>query len=391
MRVLFYLPIVTPWWFENIVEPMIRRVAAIADVHVLAPDPWRNTGVGPRDIERCIDLPRVNWAITNGPDHRSLRTRPADPAGLIEYVTRLAPDYVFCRTADFDTVKHFPGTVRFLMEVAAAPFHVAACTASITADPFVNGALPVLSPGEWDQLEDLIAPLWSKMRAHWAATIPSRADVFRQLGILEDRPVLLLPLEYEHEENFFLQHRVGPPDTRGLLTELAKRVTPGCTLIVTNHPLNVLHCDGRGLVATVDRLGPRVILAKPRVCGVPATLALAPHVGGMLLGDSKAFSLAACFGVPMLRRSRFASAGWLNAATDLNGFVSAVRAGNARAPMEADARRWFACHLANEAFHPGEPELTGEMILDRAERPVNPERWAAGIRRVRVVKEALFR
>ncbi len=44
MHVLFYLPVVTPWWFDNIVAPLIRAAASDARVSVLVPPLWRGTG-----------------------------------------------------------------------------------------------------------------------------------------------------------------------------------------------------------------------------------------------------------------------------------------------------------------------------------------------------------
>lgn len=383
MKVLFYLPVVTPWWFENIVEPVIRRVADLAEVHVLAPAPWKNTGLGPDELRRCVDMETVSWAIVDSDDHPSLRTTPADPAGLIDYVTQLSPDITFCRSADFETVREFPGIVRFLMEVTIAPFAISDYPVSLTDAPFVNGAMPVLSDEERNRLDTMIDPLWSRMQAHWREAAPPRDVVFRHAGIPGDRPVILLPLEYEHEENFFLQHRVGPPGTRALLTRIAKEVTPHCTLVVTDHPLNIRHVGDRGIPETVARLGRHVVGAGGEICGIPASMALAPYLDGMILGDSKTFGIAAAFGIPIVRRSRFASADWLNSETDLARFVSAVRSGTARAPSRAEARRWFAYHFANEAFDPKAAGLTGQEILDRATRATDPARWDAGIAAVR--------
>lgn len=388
MRVLFYLPVVTPWWFDRIVVPMIRRVAGVAEVHVLAPALWRNTGLDPAALTGLADLADVHWAIADGDDHPSLRTRPADPDGLLAFVREIAPDIVFCRSADFETSRHFPGLVRFLMETAFAPFQVDPSTTTIVDRPFANGAMPMLGSAEHARLDALIAPLWSEMQGPWRRAMPGREAVFSAAGIPSDRPVLLLPLEYEHEENFFLQHRPQPLSNADLLASIAEAVTPHCTLVVSDHPLNVLHVAGDAVRAAVARLGPRVILADSEILGHPATLALAGHVDGMLLGDSKCFSLAAFFGVPMMRQSRFASASWLNAETDLDRFVANVCAGTARAPSQSDARSWFAFHLANEAFLPEDEQLTGEAILDRAQRATNPDRWKAGIGRVDAAKQA---
>ena len=76
MKILFYLPVVTRWWFDNVIEPLIRTLAAECEIHVLAPAPWRGTGIGPRELQRCMDLPEIRWCIMDGPDHPSTRTMP---------------------------------------------------------------------------------------------------------------------------------------------------------------------------------------------------------------------------------------------------------------------------------------------------------------------------
>lgn len=61
MHVLFYLPVVTPWWFDNIVAPIIRAAARDAQVSVLVPPLWRGTGIGPTQLAGCADLATVDW------------------------------------------------------------------------------------------------------------------------------------------------------------------------------------------------------------------------------------------------------------------------------------------------------------------------------------------
>lgn len=390
MRILFYLPVVTPWWFEHIVEPLLRRVASVAEVHVLAPAPWRNTGLGQDELRRCTDLPSVQWAIVDGEDHPTLRTVPADRDGLIAYVRGLAPDLVLCRTADFDTPRAFPGVVRYIMEAVTTPFDLvsAANTVHFTDRPFVNGAMPELAPGDAARLEALFAPAWADMQAYWQAACLDRADVYRTLGLHEGRPTLLLPLEYEHEENFYLQHRPGGASNRDLVAQAAAAVKGRATLLVTDHPLNALHVERDAFLDYVLALDDVVYVEDP-IFDVSPTTALARHVDGVLLHDSKSFALAAAFGRPMLRHSRFASADWLRDRGDLPGFVKAVATGKAARAEDAAARRWFAYHLANEAFYPTDPALTGATVIDRALRPVDPGRWDAAIARINVRNPAL--
>ncbi len=76
MRVLFYLPVVTPWWFDAIVAPLIRAAARDAHVSVMVPPLWRNTGIGPEQLAGCGDLDQVDWHILDGDDHPARRRRP---------------------------------------------------------------------------------------------------------------------------------------------------------------------------------------------------------------------------------------------------------------------------------------------------------------------------
>ncbi len=384
MRILFYLPVVTPWWFEQVIEPLIRHICKVAEVHVLAPAPWCNTGLGPAELERVADLTNVQWAIVDDADHPSLRTVPADRQGLIDYVRELAPDLTLCRSADFETPRHFPGAVRYIMEAVTTPFQPVspANTVHFTTEPFVNGAMAALPEADLARLDALIAPLWADMEAHWHAAAHDRDSVYRNVGIPGDRPVVLLPLEYEHAENFFLQHRPGNLSNQALVEQAAAAAeAAGVTLVITDHPLNALHLDREALYDFILDLGTPILADRP-VYGTGATTALMRHVDGVLLNDSKSFALAAAFGTPMLRQSRFGSAPWLHAETDLPHFLAAVRAGTAVAPEAHTVRRWFAYHNANEAFYPTDPLLTGTTIVDRALNLADPARWQAGIDRL---------
>jgi hypothetical protein len=385
VRILFYLPVVTPWWFQQVIEPLIRRVADVAEVHVLAPAPWCNTGLGAKDLQRAADLANVHWAIVDGADHPSLRTVPNDPQGLIDYVRGLAPDLTLCRSADFETPRHFPGQVRYIMEAVTTPFQPVSPenTVHFTEQPFVNGAMPALSETDAARLDAMIAPFWQDMVAHWKAAALDRESVYRAIGIPDGRPVVVLPLEYEHPENFFLQHRPEGLSSQALVTQAAAAAeAAGVTLVITDHPLNTLHVDRDALYDVIFDLGTPILADQP-VFGISATAAVLHHGQGILLNDSKSFAVAAAIGMPMARQSRFASAAWLHAETDLSAYFAAVRAGTAQPPEMDAVRRWFAYHNANEAFYPTDPQLTGAMVIERALKPVDPARWDAGMARLR--------
>lgn len=386
-RVLFYLPMVTNWWFVQIVEPLLRRLAAEGhEVHVLAPAPWCGTGLGSEELARCTDLADVRWYIMDGPDHPSTRTVPEDAEGLVGFVHSLAPDVVLCRTADYETAARFPGTVRLLMEGRFEPFAPPPRWILLAERPHDYGLTAALDPDQQARLRALIAPAWDRLQQRLAPPPGERAALFDRLGIPQDRPVLLLPLECETEDNFLAMHRVGPKPNSALVRALSEQVGDRATLVVTNHPLNDLHVDADALLAIIAACS-NALLLPPGIGALPATLAMARHVDGMLLGDSKTFALAAFFGVPMLRQTRFATGAWLNAYAELPAFLDAVTAGTARAPAAADAQLWFAQCLLNDAFDATGPQTD---VLARIARPVDPERWEGALGWLEQTLPALF-
>ncbi|QQV75972.1 hypothetical protein H5J25_10250 [Sphingomonas aliaeris] len=385
---LLYLPVVTPWWYTSIIEPIMRRLVEVADVHILAPIPWRNTGIRPEQISSCRDLPQITWHIIDDPGHTDLRFNATNVReDLLSFVRSLAPDLTLCRTADFETAYRFPGIVRFLMEVAATPFYVTPCTSMIAERPFANGVMPELGVAASRRLDDLVDSRWTEMRQHWDATIPDRTVLREALSISDDRPLLLMPLEYDDKENFFNDHYMSTGTcSLAMIREVAEKFAEHWHIVVTDHPLNELYVDRSKLRSAISALGRNVQLSEPTVAGIPATLAVARHANGMVLGNSKSFGLGALFSVPMVRRSAFASADWLACDTDLDRFEPLARTGKTAAPSQSDARRWFAYHLANEAFDPTDPDLSGDDLVDRMTRAVNPDRWDAGMARVLAVK-----
>lgn len=392
MKVLFYLPVVTSWWFDSVIEPLIRALSPQCEIHVLAPAPWRDTGIGARELARCVDLPEIRWYIMDGPDHPSTRTVPEAAADIIAFVRDIAPDYVLCRSADHETVRAFPGTVRLVMEGRLEPFAPPACWSVFSNRLFDYGMLPALPADERAMLERLIAPAWARLHElhdlH-AAQHGNRVGMLARCGMAEDRPILLMPLDYEGSDDFFGIHRVDAEPNHLLVPRLAERIGPGFTLIVTNHPENDRHGDSAALLAAIGELD-NVVLAPPRIGGLSATLALAKHADGMILGDSKTFAHGAFFGRPMLRRSRFESGAWLNAYSELDIFLDAVAAGEARAPSPKDARLWFGFYMANDVIDPKAPDITAGQILAHMDRAVDRNRWEAGIARFRRVSPELF-
>ncbi len=378
LRILFYLPVITPWWFDHIVAPLMRCVARAHEVHVLAPVRWRGTGIGPRELEVAADMPEVKWHIVDGDGHPSMRTEPRDRAGIIDFVRGLAPDYVLCRSADCETVRAFPGVVRHIMEGGAPPLAIPADWIVLQEEPFDHGLLPPLDDDQRALLDRLIAPLWETLWRADAASTPLRSWA----PLPADRPLLALPLEYEHEENFFLMHRVGATPNHRLIDELADRIDDRFFVAVTNHPLNEHYIDNSTLEAAISARAHMRLVAGTSPDGENPTMALARGADGVLIGDSKVYALAGFFGTPMLRQSRFRTGAWLNAYADLATFLADVIAGTARRPEQAVARTWFAFHVANNLIDPNDPALTASDLLARLDRPLDPARWEGGFARL---------
>ena len=384
MRILFYLPVVTPWWFTSIIEPLVRKLVALAEVHILVPPAWSGTGIGPAELTGCADIHQVHWHIFDGDSHPSMRTDPEDRAAIIDFVRSLAPDYVLCRSADFMTVRGFPGKVRYMMEAGAAPLAIPNNWIVFADQQFDHGCMPVLAPDERSRLDCLIEPMWERL-SRTSRPFDSERRAFRHsVGLPEDRQILALPLEYEHEENFFPMHRVGATPNRRLIAELDAAIDDSFYLAITNHPLNELHVDNSLLEAEVAAHGSRMrLLPGLTAQGRSMTMATAWDSQGMIFGDSKVYAMAAFAGTPMLRRTRFKSGDWLNAYTDLAAFLAAVANGQAAVADPSDTRRWFAFHIANSIMDPDDPELTVADILARLDRDVDPARWEGGFARYR--------
>jgi len=377
MRVLFYLPVVTPWWFDNIVAPVIDHLAAQAEVHVIVPPLWRGTGIGPDQLPRVAAADLIQWHIMDGEDHQKLRTGGAPFDELIDLVHDIDPDISLCRSADLDTPRRFPGIVRYMMEAAFPPFPSLDQWFVLREQPFDHCVMPRLGPTERHALDAGFEEIWSAVSRKVAGR-SSDADLRGEAG--PGDIILSLPLEYEHEENFFGIHRPYAENAE-LVAALAETVDDGVLLAVTDHPLNRLHCDRTALDAAVADHARRVRLVLPRRRNDQPTVAVAAASDGMIVGNSKVISIAAFLGKPILRLSDHESGDWLNAYTDLPTYLGALRRGTANLPAQDAAKTFFAFHAANNIIDPTHEETDGRTILDMIESPVDSRRWPASIRR----------
>lgn len=379
MRVLFYLPLIRPWAFENMIGPLIAKLSLVAEVHLLLPDPW---------LRRCTaaDKPpivnrfaNVHWHAADTGEAMGGEGAAADRDRLLERVRAIDPQYCLCRCVDESAAAGFPGEIRFIMEAAAPPFPVPGHWITLPRQMFAQGSIAELNDQEGALLEALIAPGWAAMEE----SLPWDPSWLAQRGIPVDRKIVALPLEYDRPENLFAIHRVVRPN-HALVTAIADRLSPPLFLALTDHPNN-----GRDpeLLDVLERRKSIARLLPAEDIRGDVTVRLTQHADAMIVGDSKSFAAAAFHGKPMLRLSKFESAPWLHAARDMPAFVESLLSGAARAPERAEAMRWFAFYLANEAFGPRDAEVDSAEIVARLERPIDPARWATAFRRCAIAVE----
>ena len=389
MRILFYLPVVTPWWFDRIVAPLIRHLAVSAEVHVMVPPLWSGTGIGPEQLAAFVDCEGIEWHILDGDDHPKLRLSAADFGDLIDLVQAIDADITLCRSADLETPRRFPGIVKFIMEAEFPPFPAAPEWIVFRDHPFDHGVLPSLDGKARADLSAVFAPAWASTRRRFGEEEVDRGSLLDRLGLPRDRAVIALPLEYEHEENFFAIHR-RIRSNADLIPALAEELGEDVLLAVTDHPLNVLHCDRTPLKDALARLDGRAVMVEATRELERPTFHLAQACAGMVFDNSKTISVAGFFGTPIARTSFWPTGSWMNAASDLAAFARAARDGSAASPDEADARAWFAFHVANNVVNLSHPDTDARLILDMIETPVDPRRWPAGVQRYADAYPELF-
>lgn len=358
MRLFFYLPVITPWWFEAIIAPMLIRLDAdpgVGEIHVMVAPLWRNTGVEGHHLEPLLGLGKLHWHIVDEGDPALFRMHAAALPGLIETVATIAPDLTLARSSDFATPALFPGTVRYIMEGAAAPFVTDPAWVVLEEQPFSYGFLP--------DKHDLPPELAERVDALWSAA----AERLGPCSFPLSRPLLAVPLPYEHEENLFLQH-AAHADSVALLRSLLAVLPEEWRIEISDHPLNRLHVDRSALDAFVAQAPDRLSEAEGDTPGLVA------GATAVFTDLSKTWTLAAFAGKPLLHAGQRAMAPWLNAATQVDEL----------APPDCEgARRWFGWHLAARLLRPDAVDL--DMLLRHAHEQQNFEDMDANLDALEVI------
>lgn len=384
MRVLFYLPVVVPWWFEYKITPLIRAMAAVAEVHVLVPTFWNGIGIKPDHLKACVDLTHVHWHIYDGEQNATLGISAANSPELLEFVHGINADYTFLRTADAEAPLHFPGKVRYVMEGSKGsfpPFPSAPHWATLTPGLFDFGCLPELGASERERLVAATSPTWERLHEIFSSFAPSREAGLASFGLPTNKRIIVLPLPFAMQTDLFRVH-IGFKSNSDIVLDVAARLGPDEFLAITDHPLNQLYVDPLEVRKTIASLGDRAkLMANIETKGTNTTYRLISFCDGLFIQNSKTFSVAGFFGTPMMRETTFRTGEWLRSFDDFDAFLASLRAGERRGADPYDARVWFGYHMANDLFDPN--CVDAAEIIERIERPVDPNRWDFNIERYR--------
>jgi hypothetical protein len=383
MRVLFYLPVITPNWFNDSIHHLIRSAARACDVHVIVPPLWSGTGIGEAELQRCADLSGVHWHVIGGDDHPSYRMRPDDPDALVAFVEQIDPDYTLCRSADTETPKRFPGRVAYLMEAELAPSifgpgPIGGRLQVTWPDFFAFGMMPSLSAAERTWLLDATAPCWRGDIG--GAADQDRAQALAEFGLPHDRRFVALPLQYQGSDNFFgrLHGLQESPDA--FVERIAAALAPDFLLAVSLHPIDLREGRQTPAIARIAQMDPDRVrvasVASERYRGA-VTETLIRHADGLAVAESKSIMIAALLGKPILRITDHATAPWVQAYADPAAFADALRDGNAARPTRDDALAYYGYHYANNAFIAAQTSF--EELIQRIDQPHDPRRWARAL------------
>lgn len=379
MKILFYLPLARKWMLENVLEPMIAKLAPVADVHVIMSSAWIDARTANDGFRAIVSHQKVTWhPITLTESERDTFDLEGPSADLVDLVNAIAPDHCLCRSANASLPHRFPGQVRYIMEASAPPFQIPRHWISLQPQIFDHGIVPNLPSHLQEALVTMISPVWEAIES---GRVQDPTWLLRH-GLPDDRKIIALPLEYDHPDNLFQIHRDIRPNA-DLVARILDHIDGPLFLAVSDHPLNIDLVSEPKLRATISAQSDKAHLLSPLAISGDMTSALTQHADGMIVGNSKSFAAAAFYGKPLLRSSNFATGQWLQAYNDLDQFTADIAADRAKAPARWDAMVWFAHYLATQAFGPRDIDVTSAELLDRIADVQNPNLWDENMARVK--------
>ena len=352
MRILFYLPVVTPWWFDNIVAPLIDRLAPEAELHVMVPPLWCGTGIGPEQLPSVRAADRVEWHILDGEDHPRLRAGGDGFDDLIDLVHEIDPDLTLCRSADVALPRRFPGKVRYMMESAFPPFPSRVEWLVLREHPLDHCVLPELGAAESESLHAGFDAIWSTI-SRKSPPRPKRRGCATKA--MRARTISSSRCRSNMSMRRISSASIAPLPTMRLWCRRLPR--PWATTSCSRSPIIRSTC----FIATAPRSTRRwrairagFAWSRPRREEDRPTLGVVRASNGMVVSNSKVISIAGFLGKPILRLSDHASGAWLNAYSDLPGFLGALRGGAPKLPSQDGAKTFLRlpCRQQHHRPHP---------------------------------------
>lgn len=376
-RIVFYLPVVTPWWLENVILPVIKKLEADWDIHVIVPNYWHGTGLPEGWEGKLAAMTNAAWHPLVGERYKKLRTVDSLDHDVISKINGLQPKFTVCRAANISLGKYLPGTVRYIMEASLPPLALPLSFVFTDHGILDQALIPELNAKERDLFRAFAQPLLDmRMKVLGRATVSeARCFVEESLELPTDRKLLILALEYAHEENFFAQHSQFGSGVHFLASMLSS-FSDEFYFVVLDHPLNDLYVDRAALRSFVSANEHKCKLFSRDIEGAPTVEMLFQACDGLIVENSKIISLASYLGKPVLRFTSFQTGRWIGAYSNVASFAEAVSKGVASSASEGCASEWFGYHILNSVISLEQADLTSQDILHRLYSLHSPHCWA---------------
>jgi hypothetical protein len=346
MRILFYLPAIADWWFEWIITPMLRTLASdgdVAEIHLLVAPPWRHSGLSAQHVAWLQHTAKIHWHVidpaSSGDIAWNFRFNGAAVPGLLDHIRAINADLTLVRSAEPAFCRAFPGTVRFITEGAAPPYATDGRWVVLEEEAFGRGFMPDHAKAH--------AASCAHVTQGLAGPRVTAAEARDRLALNTDRPILAVPLQWEHPDNFFLD-LAGFPTSLGLINALLDHTDPDVVLAISDHPLNRANLDRSDLKTALAAMPDRVILCEQD--GATGLLAACADV--MVSDLSKSWSLAAFHGTPILDVGLQPAAAWINAIPGLANLPRSPRRADLPAADPQAMALWFGWHLGARMLDP---------------------------------------
>jgi len=201
-----------------------------------------------------------------------------------------------------------------------------------------------------------------------------RAGAITKYGLSPDNKYVLFPLQYALEENLVLSHDRFKNNLDAL--DYVMDILPeNYQVLGTNHPLNDLHHEVDELAEMAKRHGKRFTPIYAKTAGLSVTSEAMHAASGVFTQNSKVIYEAAYQNIPILRSSKFETAGWINCTYDENEFVQRLTTDPISRDGSKDFFLWFGYHLISELILIENKNLNPVTLVEHITQWKNVEAW----------------